>query len=281
MTWNRIITVVLMVPIGAWLVFSNLFNGLFVFIGMLIIAIIIAYEIASIFEKNGFSFNLWLHTFVITVSFISFYLFGTGAIDAGRLFVVQIGIITVYMLIIICTESISGRFDRSVENIAFPAFSYIMLGIYCPIAGLLKMMDMSGWLLAMLLIITFFTDTGGWLFGKLFGRHRVNFLSSPNKTLEGFFGALLLGCTGGALIYFLGLIYPLPSRFTLSEIVLLTFAVIISAIIGDLGESCIKRWAHLKDSGDLLPGHGGFFDRFDSFIFSTPVFFVIVKLLGR
>ncbi len=279
--WKRMITVLLLLPLCAVLVFTNIFNGLPVFITLMVISIFIAYEISSLFEKNGFSFNPWLHTFALTVSYISFYLYGMGTIDIGRLFVILTGIITGYLLIIISIESFSGRFEHSIENISFPVFSFIMLGIFFPLLGVLKVMDMTGWLLAILLSITFLTDTGGWLFGKLFGRHKVGFLSSPNKTTEGFLGAFLLGAAGGVMVYAAELIFPTPVKFSVPEIVLITAAVIISAIIGDLGESCIKRWAHLKDSGDLLPGHGGFFDRFDSIIFSTPVFFVIIKLIGR
>jgi phosphatidate cytidylyltransferase len=149
-----------------------------------------------------------------------------------------------------------------------------------PLMCLMKVMDLSGWLVTKLLIITSFTDTGGWLFGKLFGSHKIKFISSPNKTLEGFLGAVLLGLIGGAGIYIAEIFFPLPFKFTLPETFLITAAVIISALAGDLGESALKRWAKLKDSGDLLPGHGGFFDRFDSLIFSTPVFYFLIKLMG-
>jgi phosphatidate cytidylyltransferase len=55
---------------------------------------------------------------------------------------------------------------------------------------------------------------------------------------------------------------------------------IVASIIGDLGESTLKRWAKTKDSSDILPGHGGFFDRFDSIIYTAPAFYVVMKLFG-
>jgi phosphatidate cytidylyltransferase len=180
----------------------------------------------------------------------------------------------------IAIESVSGNFEMSMESITLSLFSYVLLGIFAPLLGLIKRMDMSGWILAILLLLTILTDTGGWLFGKLFGRHKVKFLSSPNKTIEGFFGALILGVLTGTVIFIIQNIFSMPTKFTLPEMAFVTFSVIIASVIGDLGESTIKRWAHMKDSSDLLPGHGGFFDRFDSLIFSTPVYFVIMKLMG-
>jgi phosphatidate cytidylyltransferase len=280
MTWKRLSTVIFLLPIGVFLVYTRYFNGLPVFLSVLIIAIIIANEMYALFEKQGFSFNLWLHTIVLTASFLSFYLYGMGSYDIGYLFIIQIGIISAYMITVMGVESISGRFKNAMENMTYPVFSYIMLGIFMPLLCLMKIMDMSGWLLTKLLLITFLTDTGGWLFGKMFGKHKVKFISSPNKTREGFVGALSLGILAGAGIYIAELFFPLPVKFTLSEVAVITLAVIISGIAGDLGESSLKRWAGLKDSGDLLPGHGGFFDRFDSLIFSTPVFYVLIKLFG-
>ncbi len=281
MIWQRLSTVFILLPIGIFLVFTRFFNGTPFFLAALITAIMIANEMYALFEKRGFSFNLWLHTIILTISYISFYLYGMGSYDMNYLFTIQVGIISTYIIIIMSIESISGRFDNSMENITLPVFSYILLGVFMPLLVVLKMMDLSGWLLSILLIITFLTDTGGWLFGKLFGKHKIKFLSSPNKTSEGFAGAVLMGLAGGAVIYLAEVIFPLPSKFTLFEISLISLAVIVSGIAGDLGESALKRWAHLKDSGDLLPGHGGFFDRFDSLIFSTPVFFVLIKLLGH
>jgi phosphatidate cytidylyltransferase len=281
MTFQRLSTVFFLLPIGIFVIYSRFFNGAPFFLVALISAVIIANEIYALFEKQGFSFNLWLHTIALTLSYISFYLYSLGTYDIGYLFIMQIGIISIYIIIIMGIESISGRFENSMENITLPVFSYVLLGIFTPLIAVLKVMDLSGWLLTILLIITFSTDTGGWLFGKLFGRHKVRGLSSPNKTMEGFAGAILMGLLGGAGIYIAEMLFPLPVKFSLMEMVILTVCVIIAGIAGDLGESTLKRWANLKDSGDLLPGHGGFFDRFDSLLFAAPVFYFLVKLMGH
>jgi phosphatidate cytidylyltransferase len=107
-------------------------------------------------------------------------------------------------------------------------------------------------------------DVGAYYFGKAFGRHLLYPELSPKKTQEGALGGLATGVIVGlAYAYFIG--------FSLQHAFIMTTLVIISAALGDLVESKLKREAGLKDSGFLLGGHGGFLDRMDSYIFSIPM----------
>ncbi len=277
---KRFITVLLLLPIGIFIVFSRFGNGFPIFLVVLIIVLIISYEIFSLMERKGYKFYIWINSIAVTISFVAYYLYGLGVYDIGYLFTILLAIITIFFLLVLITESISGKFESSMENIGMSLFGFILLGIFSPIIGLIKMMDMSGWMLTVLLTITFLTDTGGLFFGKIFGRHRISFLSSPNKTLEGYLGSLIFGIISAVFLFIMQRIFAFSTSFSVLEMTLITFAIIISSIIGDLGESTLKRWAHTKDSGDLLPGHGGFFDRFDSVLLSTPVFYVIMRFMG-
>lgn len=109
-------------------------------------------------------------------------------------------------------------------------------------------------------ILTFSFDTGAYIIGKLFGKHKVAPKISPGKTYEGLIG----GCCFSILT--LTLIFLFLNK-TLS-IFIIWFALVISSLsfFGDLFESYLKRKSGIKDSGSLLPGHGGFLDRFDSII---------------
>jgi len=280
MMWKRLSTATLLTIGGIFVIFIREFNGLPFFIVALFVALIIAFEINGLCEKNEYNLKLWLLSPTITLSFVSFYLYGLATYDTGYLFIIQLFLLSIYLLTSVFLESIKGNFEKSFENIAMQLFVYVLLGIFCPLSGLMKMMDLSGWMVAVFLSIAFLTDTGGLLAGKLFGKHRVKFISSPNKTIEGFIGSFIFGSTTGIFLYLIQEVILFPVRFSFSTIVILTISTIVSSIIGDLGESTIKRWAHSKDSSDLLPGHGGFFDRFDSVIFSVPVYFSIIKLLG-
>ncbi|MFC0524172.1 phosphatidate cytidylyltransferase [Pontibacillus salicampi] len=116
------------------------------------------------------------------------------------------------------------------------------------------------------LFLIWATDTGAFFFGKAFGRHKLWPLISPKKTIEGAIGGILLACGVAAIFQW---ITPVHS----SWFIVIGVAVVISIFgqVGDLVESAFKRHYSVKDSGRLLPGHGGVLDRFDSLIFVLPI----------
>lgn len=231
-------------------------------------------------ENKGFRFYFWLNNFGVCLSGLNFYLYGVGVYNIEFFYLFGFLLFFIIVSIITFIESTSGRFETSIEHVGASILAYILLGIFFPFAILLKMMDLSGWVLSIVLFITWLSDTGGFIFGKFFGRHRIRFLSSPNKTIEGYIGSIIFGYTTGYILYLVQKVFSLYIEFSLFQFFIITTAVVTSAIIGDLSESTFKRWAHLKDSGEFLPGHGGFFDRFDSVIYTIPVYYVILKLFG-
>lgn len=122
-------------------------------------------------------------------------------------------------------------------------------------------------------ILIWVNDSFAYLVGKNFGRQKLFERISPKKTVEGFLGGLLFSCISS---YFI-------AKFTgtLNFGNWLILAIIISTIgtIGDLIQSKFKRQANVKDSGALLPGHGGMYDRLDSMIFSAPFIYLFLKIL--
>ena len=117
-----------------------------------------------------------------------------------------------------------------------------------------------------LFFLVILTDVGCYYFGMNLGKHKLAPVISPNKTIEGSLGGAFCAVTGGLIIaYFI----KLPWYHAIIAGLLVT----VFAQIGDLCESLIKRDAGVKDSGDLLPGHGGFLDRTDSYILTIPVMY--------
>ena len=110
-------------------------------------------------------------------------------------------------------------------------------------------------------------DTGAYFTGRAFGRHKLYPAVSPNKTIEGSLGGVVAGVAGALAIWWL----MMPERAMLDIVWVAALGNVI-AQAGDLVESALKRAADVKDSGSLLPGHGGVFDRMDSFIFVAPFF---------
>lgn len=127
-------------------------------------------------------------------------------------------------------------------------------------------------LLWLVLISTWATDIGAYFTGRQFGSHPLTKNISPNKTIEGAVGGVLFNLTA-VIIYSLVI-----NLFSFSWIIYGILSAII-AIIGDLFESSLKRDMEVKDTGDLIPGHGGILDRFDSVIFTGVFTYYFISLL--
>ena len=124
------------------------------------------------------------------------------------------------------------------------------------------------WVVVVVLVLTWAADVGAFFAGRWFGRRRLAPRTSPGKTQEGALGGLLLAV---ALVWGMSVLLPvyLPGFGVLALLALVTVA---ASILGDLFESMIKRLRGVKDSGTLLPGHGGVLDRIDSLTATAPVF---------
>lgn len=125
-------------------------------------------------------------------------------------------------------------------------------------------------LLFVLCLMVSFFDLGSYIAGKLCGRHHIAPAISPGKTWEGVIGGYFVAC---AVIQFVGIFIGM--HMPVSIFYPFVALVCACALVGDLFESYIKRRAGMKDSGFLLPGHGGFFDRFDGIMAAAPLFFFL------
>ncbi len=137
---------------------------------------------------------------------------------------------------------------------------------------LLRNMSQGNIWVWLLFIFIWSADTGAYFMGKRFGKKPFFRSLSPSKTLEGFIGAVVFPALAGGIASRFLTLYPLP-------LISIGAIVGVSSQIGDLVESAFKRSAGVKDSGNLIPGHGGFLDRFDSLLFVAPIFYYCVSLL--
>lgn len=126
----------------------------------------------------------------------------------------------------------------------------------------------SPWWLMYLFALVWAADTGAYFTGKAFGKHKLIPDVSPNKTIEGLVGGLVLA----ALIIAGVAYYRQLTDLHLVGFVLLSMVTVLASVLGDLFESLLKREANIKDSGTLLPGHGGVLDRIDSILAAAPIF---------
>ena len=155
--------------------------------------------------------------------------------------------------------------------------SGIFVTLYVPfLAGFAALMlrdDDGADRVVVFILLTVFSDVGGYVAGVLFGKHPMAPHVSPKKSWEGFAGSALFCAGGGALIM------PLLLEGTAGAGAAIGLAVMLTATLGDLGESMIKRDLGIKDMGSLLPGHGGIMDRLDSLLPAAPVTFLLLTWL--
>ena len=169
--------------------------------------------------------------------------------------------------------------DGVTERLARDALGIIYLGTTLPfiieLRGLPDNQEiiapaLGGWLLLLVIITTALSDTGGYFFGRAFGKHKLFETVSPKKTIEGAMGGLLCA-VGGCFVMQASV--PSMDRLTIVDCFALGILGTAASIVGDLVESLLKRGYGVKDSGTIIPGHGGVLDRVDALLFSAPAVF--------
>jgi phosphatidate cytidylyltransferase len=131
--------------------------------------------------------------------------------------------------------------------------------------------DQGQWLLLVGILIVVLADVGGFVVGKIAGRHKMAPVVSPGKTWEGFAGGLVF-----QLILIVCLMQFWSEPLSMVNLSVLVFPVALYSVIGDLFESMVKRRSGVKDSGAILPGHGGVLDRIDGIMAALPMYALLL-----
>lgn len=175
------------------------------------------------------------------------------------------------VLLLIATLGRGADLEGTVPAAAGSALGAIYLGALGGTLAALRILpppEQGAWRLALLLTIVMVSDSAAFFVGSAWGHRKLAPHISPHKTVEGALGGLVGGVLGALAVRGLGL-PDLP----LAHAVGLGLLVAGFGIVGDLAESLLKRWAGVKDSGTLFPGHGGMLDRLDSLLFGAPVLY--------
>ncbi|MBP3516910.1 MAG: phosphatidate cytidylyltransferase [Parabacteroides sp.] len=208
--------------------------------------------------------------------FISTFVYANGLTD-GKIFLP-------YLLFILLTliAELYYKAPNPINNWAFTLFaqvycagSFSMLNLISAEPGTSDSMSYTPLFIMAIFIFVWLDDTGAYLVGSLIGKRKLFERISPKKSWEGFFGGLILALASSQLFAWLA-----PETSRLNWLGLAT-TVVLFGTWGDLIESLLKRTLGVKDSGNLLPGHGGMLDRFDSVMLAVPASYIYIELFIR
>jgi phosphatidate cytidylyltransferase len=175
-----------------------------------------------------------------------------------------------------------GLFTRqelvtSVQSVAFTLLGVFYVGWLLSYVLLLRMLSDGPYYVFYIFGVVWLGDAAALMVGTVIGRHQLAPAISPRKTIEGAVGGLL-GSLCGAI---LGGLWPL-GHFTLSQCLAVGGMLAILGQLGDLSESLLKRSAGVKDSGGLIPGHGGILDKVDGILFGAPaLYYYVLYVMGQ
>ena len=198
----------------------------------------------------------------------------------------QLNIILLATTLVVSVKCILFLFYDSVQKISTSSkYLYLFGYITLPFVFITKISfgikDYNRKIIIGLFLLIWTNDTFAYIVGKSIGKHKLLERISPKKTIEGFLGGLIFAIFAGYLIskYYIS---PKPEFSQQSILIWTSIAAIVGIFgtIGDLIESKFKRIAGVKDSGNIMPGHGGVLDRLDSVIFVAPIIFLFYQILN-
>ncbi len=165
-------------------------------------------------------------------------------------------------------------FKNSLLKISLNCLSLLYPAYFLSYIIKVNMFDKTASLYALFLLVVFSNDIFAYVFGMLFGKNSRGFIkASPNKSVVGFIGGMIMSIIISVVAV---LLFNIPLNIIQSCI--LGLALSLTANIGDLIESVIKRSAHVKDTGNLVPGRGGALDNIDSLLASAPLFYLLLEI---
>lgn len=258
--------------IGLPFIGESMFIILFFAIGLSTIS-----ELVNLINKSG---KAKLNSFMPLLGFVAIAaLFGAVREDNLKYAVISILFFALYIIFAFTVELYRKKKD-AVSNLAYLAFTQLYVALPFGIIQVLPFVPLQGSVpeyspllpLAMFAFI-WSTDTGAFCVGSLIGKHKLFPRISPNKSWEGAVGGVVIAMVAG---YVFSIFFDIMNIY---QWIGFAFVVAVSGIFGDLVESMLKRTWGIKDSGSIMPGHGGFLDRFDSSLFAIPVSALYLYLL--
>lgn len=264
--WLRLITGAVFVIVLTLAIMTGVTSSASLFF---IASIIGCGEYLAILEKGKKPTPIKFWSFLsITTVHVTFYLVSAGLSSPK----IMLACIPVFMLMAVV--ELFNKKPEGITRIAHAFMGTIWIGV--PFASLSFLGTINGlyngWLVLGFFILLWTNDTGAYLTGRSFGKHKLAPSISPGKTIEGFVGGVILAL---AMAYFIS---DFVDALTQTQWLVVALIIGVFSNAGDLVESLLKRSCGVKDSGNILPGHGGILDRFDGILLAVPVILAYLLL---
>ncbi len=286
-TSKRLLSAAVALPVYCFLVVTDLFYSLPILIASLLISLGCLYEFYKIsardegnrpFTGTGMAMAVAVNIVMYLYAFGKVYGFAAlvQPFDARFIFAVLAIGLPIIFAVHIYKRPVAG----GIYSLATTVFGVVFIAFLFSHIILLKALK-DGYIYVLILnAIVMLNDSGAYFGGVYFGRHKAGFKVSPNKSWEGYFSGLLTSIIAMLLISMTLESFFGKALFGMVEATIIGIVLSVIGNIGDLAESAIKRDGSIKDSGSLIPGHGGFWDVFDSMIVTLPLFYYYLVLKG-
>lgn len=268
---QRVLVAILLLPVGIDLIFLGGLPYLLVVAFFMATAV---WEYANLFTTLGQRPARWLMMLGAVVLLVSRF-FAGFRYDAHLLTALALLTLIYHM------ADYERGAPQSATDFAISLSGVLYIGLIGAYMVSLRQMPNGAWWVLLSLSTIWAADSGAYFAGRAWGKHKLSPRLSPKKTWEGYLAGVLTGTLTGAA---LAVVFPLLASHPLAGMTvghgaLLGALISILAPLGDLGESLFKRQAGVKDSGHLLPGHGGAFDRVDSWLWAGVIAYYFLSML--
>jgi len=260
---KRTLTIVIVIPLIIFIIFWEKFP---LFIVIMLLAGFGLNELYSMARKRGFE-----PSFILGFTLTSYFIFST-IYDLYNLKYDKNIIIIFVIILFSFIQLFKKDHSMSLPNISISIFGSIYIGYLFSFILKIKYLPNGNYYLLSLLFITWINDAAAYVIGTKFGKNRIFPRISPKKSIEGSIGGIIFSTIS---------VFILKNwlSLTFTKLIFLGLVIAIMAQLGDLFESMLKRGSEVKDSGNLIPGHGGILDCLDSLLFTAPVFYFYITFL--
>lgn len=286
-TLTRVLSAIVTLPVLIYVIITDDFLCLPILLASVIISLFCLYEFYMIADRGeeggafvktglvaGFALNVIMYIFA----------FGKPLGISGAVAIFDARVITAFFMLFISVILVLQLFTRPLKGAAY-SLGITVFGVFYIVLSLshlilLKSLVDGVFYIIILIAVVMLNDTGAYFGGVMFGKHKAGIEASPNKSWEGYFSGLLFSVIAFILTNQIFASFFSRELFSMIECVLLGIFTSVFANIGDLVESAVKRDGGFKDSGRIIPGHGGMWDVFDATIFALPFFYYYLIFKG-